>query len=827
MFISYIEIKGHKQFSLPGIKMISAEFKSAVQIIIGTNGAGKSTLLRELSPLPPFSGDYELGGHKKINIIDKGIKYELESYFAKSTIHKFIRDGENLNVSGKETEQRKLVKDYFGLTPQLFKLMTGELLFSNFTAQARRDWLMAISGMNFEYAMKLYQKVREYHRDSNALVKDISKRHADELEKLAQIGDIVPMRERAKYLSNIITNLIPMRSKNKLKDSRAVEDKIYENMTFINEETKIIIDNNSFYKGNRFIDIADNQELSFHIKKLLEQVEKSDEELNKLYDKKEKLTLLRSESEEGLVIEDEIAKLVKIQELINQLKQTIPFECNRSNYDREVILEFKNEFSRLATSYISNTELKYNRERLGELQSQETNLSNKLSKLQYNANGLEIAIKHHQNMPGVLCPKCHHEFKVNDGDEKILLHSEELKVIKEEIERLIPELDLIKSELNEFNEFRESRNLLMNLFDRFKSVPVTYFKAIVIDKESKGTNTHQLQLLLDNWYDDCLKAEEYLALLKQQEELVNSISLLKKIEAIKAEYEGSKLDDVDVEIELLYRNIESLKDDISQAKRLREFTDKQLARYGNVRNAYLEIDTLLKQFTEIKTNEALEEIILILQTELAGIQTVLSKTDSINHTINNLANYLKEHEVNQKASKQLMDLLSPNSGLIADHIISFLEEFTEELNRYIQQVWEYDIEILPCKVDTEEEIDYKFPVRIANDDRLRKDIIETSKGQLEIINLVFRLVIMSTIDKTILPLYLDEPAESFDERHSENFVRFIKGYIEQNVAEQIFMVSHDFAGHASFINAETLVLDEKNVLNKPPRYNQHVEILYL
>ena len=66
MFIPYVEIKGHHQFSLPEIIKIEAEFTSPTQIIIGTNGAGKTTLLREINPLPAQASDYQPGGYKRV-----------------------------------------------------------------------------------------------------------------------------------------------------------------------------------------------------------------------------------------------------------------------------------------------------------------------------------------------------------------------------------------------------------------------------------------------------------------------------------------------------------------------------------------------------------------------------------------------------------------------------------------------------------------------------------------------------------------------------------------------------------------------------------------
>ena len=74
-------------------------------------------------------------------------------------------------------------------------------------------------------------------------------------------------------------------------------------------------------------------------------------------------------------------------------------------------------------------------------------------------------------------------------------------------------------------------------------------------------------------------------------------------------------------------------------------------------------------------------------------------------------------------------------------------------------------------------------------------------------------------------MFLDEPAEGFDEKHSENFVRFISAYLERGNVEQIFLVSHNYTGHASFSQAEFLIMDEENILDKPAVYNEHVRFI--
>lgn len=826
MFIPYIEISGHSQFTLPQIHTIEIDFNSAIQIIIGSNGSGKTTLLREMTPLPPASADYETGGYKRMVILDKGNRFFLESHFGKPVKHTFELNGENLNISGKETEQRKLVKEYFGITPQFAKMMTGEIQFSRLGTQARRDWLMSVSGINFEYAMQLLGRVKDFNREAGAISKSIAGREADELEKLSQIGDISALKERSKVLSDAITKLMRLERHEKTREDYEIRNGVIKKLSLIKEGSLQIVRRLPRELVYRFEKLPDIDTVRAHIQALGQQSERYKEELKELYRKKADLVRLAEKNHEnGISLEDERSAIRSLMEQANQLETNCAYFFQEKEVQYTTLDDFENSFRIACMGYVNNTELRYTSEWYKELQSCEAEIKQTSAEISRQLNGVLHAIKHQQEMPDADCPDCGKHFKIGNAENK--LYELEEEKIRLENSLLVQEdrKNINDGFLKEFMEFVTARRDLMLMLDTADNVIVRKLKEAILLKEPQGIGSRGLLDILAQWREDIDCSRRIQSLREEASSRSFALKHIEEINELRKHYEGEQLDDIDVDIDRLIRSIDDSATEVRDASKLVDETTKILNELDQLFLTRSSLEDDLKEYHTFHEQAAIKKALLVLQTELAGIQTTISKVDSIQHTINNLSEYRIEHELSFDGSKKLLDMISPNTGLIAEYVLGFLEDFTDELNRFLSDMWEYEMEILPCRLDSEE-IDYKFPVKMQNDDKLRKDIIETSKGQLHVIDMVIALVILSSNDKTICPLYLDEPGEGFDEKHSENLVRFIKSYLEQGYTEQVFMISHHFAGHASFTHAETLVLHDDNLISKPPRFNEHVRFKY-
>jgi hypothetical protein len=184
---------------------------------------------------------------------------------------------------------------------------------------------------------------------------------------------------------------------------------------------------------------------------------------------------------------------------------------------------------------------------------------------------------------------------------------------------------------------------------------------------------------------------------------------------------------------------------------------------------------------------------------------------------------MMDHELTNKkweTYKILAKILSPVDGLIAEQLIGFIKAFTDHMNTLIGNVWEYDLNIVPCGLESGE-LDYKFPIHVKSEANRVPDVAKGSTGQCEIIDFAFKLIVMFYLRLTDYPLYLDELGHSFDERHRTNVMNFVKDLVETKGFSQVFMISHYASSHGSFTNAEVLVMDAANI-TVPMRHNQHV-----
>ena len=166
----------------------------------------------------------------------------------------------------------------------------------------------------------------------------------------------------------------------------------------------------------------------------------------------------------------------------------------------------------------------------------------------------------------------------------------------------------------------------------------------------------------------------------------------------------------------------------------------------------------------------------------------------------------KQHE---KVLNLMVKELSPTEGLIAMSINSFLNVFVQEMNDVLDKIWSFPLELLPCEVSEENDLDYKFRVRI-NDDEIIEDVSKLSSSCKEVIDLAFRIVFAKYMHLDEIPLYLDEFGSSFDPKNMSNAY-----YVIETLANidypQIFIISHFEHVYGSLKNADFNILDSNNI----------------
>ena len=160
----------------------------------------------------------------------------------------------------------------------------------------------------------------------------------------------------------------------------------------------------------------------------------------------------------------------------------------------------------------------------------------------------------------------------------------------------------------------------------------------------------------------------------------------------------------------------------------------------------------------------------------------------------------------------MIDVLSPESGLIAKSINSFLNGYLSEMNNIINSVWSYNMELLPCEIDSDSDLNYKFKVKV-NHDEIIEDVSKLSSSMQEIVNLAFKIVFVKYLGLANYPLILDEFGRTMDVEHRQTAYDIIDRVLSHNF-NQIILVCHFESMYSRFVNADFLELKEyKNTIH--------------
>jgi len=176
----------------------------------------------------------------------------------------------------------------------------------------------------------------------------------------------------------------------------------------------------------------------------------------------------------------------------------------------------------------------------------------------------------------------------------------------------------------------------------------------------------------------------------------------------------------------------------------------------------------------------MKEELSILNSDIITMRTNLKLEDSRNEE-------LLEYTERMSTIQDMMDKLSPTTGLIANTIMGDLGAIVSDVNDIISNIWDYNIKVLPMSISSDV-LTYKFPVLIGDDGDGSDDILLLSTSQREIIDLAFRMVSMVRLGLEDTTFLLDEFARTFDIIHVNKAYDVVDELT--NLFNQVFIVSH-------------------------------------
>jgi energy-coupling factor transporter ATP-binding protein EcfA2 len=842
--INKIKLVGYKRFLLNAIRSFTFTPKEIVQLILGTNGSGKSSLIQELNALPAEASNYSKDGSKEVEIYHNGSTYILLSVFSPSAKHSFIKDSEELNKGGTITVQRELVKQEFGITPMIRDLMIGIEKFTSMSPVKRREWFTMLTPISYDYALSVYSLLKERSRDTTGALKLAKRRLVTETEKIITADE-------EKKLTKTVTDL-------------------HAELNVLLMNTAQLTNPVSFYRDNHAAIIENLGKLSSRLLRLrfiapygtnpnqpvvrndwneivtptFNSIEDIDLYLNRIsYDIAVKDTLITKSIEEHKVIQETVDILTKRG---NDNISTLRGKCRQLSDASEGLLARRilkidtpdpvrtlNSLEAIADTLITIfSELPSNEDRIFSRANLNTfnaeHLLDKESKIKLmlelsTLSGKQAHMETHKNNGNVQCPNCKHAWSQGYNPESFA------KLVELKAKR--------EAELVTINAVMADREKKIEAIESYIEQYLSFVKAIQNRPELDSFKDHllSLNLVTNNPRNAIIALEQYRADLKLdinacefQDELVKLKELILASEQVGdlAESEQRvKLHDSTLLVEQLTHELTCLRNDFSAFTNHKRQLNEALTLGSQITKLMDDAAVASAESVEMLRRETLNHCVRQLQEALAIKQATLSAVLLQKGIVADLEENISVLVIEEEAARLLVKELSPTDGLIAEGLFGFIRNFTGQMNTLLRKIWTYPLQILDCGLanSTYAELDYKFPMLVKDKSNIVTDVSLGSVGQVEVINLAFKIVAMRYLGLSESPLFLDEFAANFDEAHRAQAMGAIKNLMETQPFTQLFMVSHYSASYGALTNAETCVMCPTNI-TVPKIYNQHVEI---
>lgn len=840
MRILSLTLIGHIRLCYNQLERFHIEFDAIEQLILGTNGSGKSRLMAELTPEPADQADYRKGGCKIICIEHHNKAYVLESNFGRRNAHSFVVDGEELNEGGTITVQRDLVAYHFGITREIINLIQGRETFDKMRPDRRREWLTRFNDADQTYANEQYLKYRSLNSQAASgmqflkrkLVTELEKRvsveEREQLEKAVdtlqkQLAEWVALREPSNTASETIRSRLngmiadlDTRGRLFLKTPYiaptydSILKDVLPELTTINEITiqDYIVEIKQAIASQQSLfdhDVLEHDKLEESIQALKQLTQSGQADLHQVISQlTEQITQLQGQRRFGLMFSDSelaLSSLNACQQSLTDVSQALPKNEDKQQYGGKK-LEFLESLIQQKSRLLLSTN-----ERITEM---------------------EVRIKHldqHLNQPAVQCPECGHHWKL------VPKQHEEYHRLNQALPMVRAEVKELQQALHDLNEKAEANRQYIQTYRQYlhcvKTSPALEpFWSLLTEYEVLTAQPDQLITYVHQVRQDLMLERQIQAI---QKTIAEKQQLVKQASTIQ---QGS-LDDQLKRQQLIQQRVTqrqmvlvALRSYLTRYEEYRRLTQDGHELRNTLCMLESEIEEEFKCWVDSEWQAFIQQETRLCSEQLAIKQKQLTEQQHQGRLIEELETQIKAAQIEEEATRAVMEALSPKEGLIAEGMYGFIKHFTDLMNQIIGQVWQYPLEVLPCQIDPESEVelDYKFPLSVDTNEPV-KDVALGSRSMIEIINLAFVAVAMLKLKLTDGPLYLDEFGSGFDDAHRFESIAVIQNLMQQYGFTQLFMISHYEMTYSAFPDAQMCVLDKSNItLPSHCVYNQHVQM---
>ena len=824
MRYTYIRLDGFRRFALNEFEHFEMHIVSALQLIIGTNGSGKSSLLEQLTPLPPDPTDFSKTGGKVLRLEHNHKQYELSAVFSPKRIYSFKVDGEEKNEGGTISIQSDLVKEHFGITQEIHKLLLGREKFSSMSPARRKEWLLRLCDTNYDYAIRVYNKAKDNLRDTKGAVNLARKTLVQESEKLLGDEEMNLLKAESESLHACLNELLEYRKPVEADlDTLDIQQEQFDRQLMSLSRNLLqlqeMLKDNEYTVDEYTVFIAQAAESITATTALLEQAsteyQKNDEKIK---------LLQKAEAKSAEKLQQEVDELnAKVTGLLRG--SLLPLGLSNA---KTALMSFEGLKTHLAAIFseipdngegqFSSQNLEYARNAIQALTQQRVVQSEHLEKTRIGIRHMEA----HKANPDMSCPKCSHKFSAQYDEAKHQsLQADAIQrasLIEKEIGPKIGEKEAYIARCAEYGQlYRQYVQLTSSARILQPYWALAEEANLIKAKAREGVNW--LQAVHDDLQKQ-IAAEEAAALMSDKRELIRSLLSIG----------SADLKTLQERNEVLEAQLNSLTTALQKARSSKTFYEAEQGRLkqfhelrGKIRTVINHKRELNKTTLETIRRQEVNALIRALQSELAIREQRIGSASQQKSIVDNLSARIDDYAAQEAAWAILVKEMSPTEGLIAEGLLGFIKNFIDQTNSIIQSVWSYPLVIQSCEVieGAALDLDYRFPLKVASRTEPVSDVSKGSTGMIEIVDMAFKMTAMQYLHLQDSALYLDEPGQTFDDSHRSEFAFIVKNLIEQQTFPQIFMISHYFEMYGSFGNADICALNKLNVA-VPDNCNRNV-----
>lgn len=813
MGIKRLELTGFKRTALSGIKNIKVDFTDPMQVILGTNGCGKTSFTSQTLAWVPDPDDYTTGGSRVVVYEKDNELYKMVSVKKTGFKHEFWRGDVNLNPGGTASVQKELCTRYFGITQEIYNILTGRAIFTKLPTNKRRELFTYLSPTDLSYALSVFNRVKSQSRANQNVLKYCENRITQESAKILDDERAAELERNADQLRGEIEVFLRQTTQTKTSNFDQSNDLLQKLLGTISGMIGTVDQFSTWDSPESF------QGALMSMRERVQTVKAT--RAAKLNEFAELERILIEMRNQGDVSKDKLEEfkrglLLRLQEHPHD-PRFAETEQTKLAYEEAEMLESGLVFELQAMSGLLTQDFDYSNAAYEKLQVEIEQSVEMVSRYRVVVRKLEERQTHLQHSPEADCPKCKNRFTVGakEGEEITLIDriAKGLASIGLEESRLV-ELRNREKGYVEFFAHRANVRTVANNHPRLRP----FFDSLIEEGFPERVSQKSV-LMFGEWKTSLLNAYRRWEIQKELAAIEEQLERLRNTDFGQLDIASSKSQSLKTEIDLLTDSLEACTKELFRLEGL----EKQLHQLNQLserieKGAKVVSEEFEKEIETIR-NHWLETLLREHQNQLAGIVTSLNQRSVGMALIADLEKQVEECRLKEKAYAKLLTAINPTDGLIAEQLTGFIASFVGNMNTILEKVWSYHLKVRPCGIENGD-LNYYFPLEVI--DEVGNDVDSGSQAQRDIVNFAFMLTVALRVDPDCIPLILDELGAHFDETHRQVIMQFVRDYIDAGMAKQAFLISHYAANHAAFTSAEIMVFDSSNIL-VPRAYNKHVE----